>query len=143
MGLFGSVFGGKKNDHPPLERDSVAGRRIAQRQGEIEAFVRKVKDRLELIPAQDATYVFIGKPPDAFGVAWISQGREQTMKTLMQERGLSAANVQIISDQLREVYKAHKQEERYQTEIAGTTVLVTPSEQLATDVHRIIEAVAG
>jgi hypothetical protein len=141
MGLFSSVFGGKKDEHRPLEPDSVAGRRIAQRQGEIEAFVSKVKDRLELIPAQDATYVFIGKPPDAFGVAWLSQGREQSMKTLMKERGLSAASVQILSDQLREIYRAHTHEERYQTEIAGKTVIVMPSEQLASDVHRVVEAI--
>lgn len=141
MGLFSSVFGGKKDQHRPLERDTVAGRRIQQRQGEIEAFVRKVKDRIELIPAHDATYVFIGKPPDAFGVAWLSQGREQSMKTLMQERGLSAASVQVLSDQLREIYRAHLHEERYQAEIAGKTVLVTPSEQLAWDVHRVIEAI--
>ncbi|ABS28000.1 hypothetical protein [Anaeromyxobacter sp. Fw109-5] len=142
MGFLSSVFGEKKDTHPALDRDSVAGRRIAQRQLELESFVRKVKDRIELVPAQDATYVFIGKPPGSFGVAWLADGREQSMKTLMQERGLSAANVQILSDQLRDVYSAHMNEERYQADIAGKSVLVTPSDALAADVRRIVDAVA-
>lgn len=141
MGLLSSLFGDKNNSHPPLDTSSIAGRRVAQRQPELEAFLHKVKDRLELIPAQDATYIFIGKPPGTFGVAWIAGGREQSLKTLMQERGLSAGSVQILSDQLRDVYRAHMQEQRYRTEIAGTTVLVTPSDSLASDVRRLIDAV--
>lgn len=141
MGFLSSVFGEKKDAHPQLDRESVAGRRIVQRQAELEAFVRKVKDRIEIVPAQDATYLFIGKPPGSFGVAWLAGGREHSMKTLMQERGLSAGNVQILSDQLREVYKAHLGAERFQTQVAGTTVLVTPSEALAEDVRRIIDAI--
>lgn len=141
MGFLSSVFGEKKSAHPPLDRDSVAGRRIAQRQLELEAFIRKVKDRVELVPAQETTYVFVGKPPGSFGVVWIAGGREQSLKSRMQEHGLSAADAQIVSDQLREVYRAHLNEERFQMEIGGTTVLVTPSDQLAADLRRVIDAV--
>lgn len=67
----------------------------------------------------------------------MAKGRHN-LKTLIQERGFTSAEVQAISDTLRQVYEAHRGAERYQTTVAGKKVAVTPSEAFAADVRRTI-----
>lgn len=142
MGFLSKVFGGEK-EHAPLDPNSVAARRIEQRSAALAAFTAKVKDRMELVPASEATYVFIGKPPGTFGIAWLKDGQEHNLKTMIQQHGLSGPTVTRISEQLRDVYQAHMQAERFQTTIAGRAVTVTPSEPLANDLRKVIDAIAA
>lgn len=142
MGFLSKVFGGEK-EHASLDPNSVAARRIEQRSAALAAFTAKVKDRMEIVPASDATYVFIGKPPSTFGIAWLKDGQEHNLKSVIQEHKLSPATVTRVSDQLRDVYQAHMQAERFQTSIGGRAVTVTPSEALAEDVRKVIEAIAA
>ena len=88
MGLLSKVFGGEK-EHALLDPSSVAARRMEQRAAELSAFAAKVKDRMEFVPASEATYVFIGKPPGTFGIAWLRDGREHNLKTVIQEHKLT------------------------------------------------------
>jgi hypothetical protein len=144
MGMLdslGSLFG--KSSHPPLDPSSDAARRLQERRAELEQFVAKVKDRMEIVPASEATYIFVGKPPGAFGVVWLSGGDEHNLKTLVRDRQLSPAMVQTLSDHLRDAYMAHQKAERYETTVASKTITVTPSPVFAADLRRIIHEVAG
>lgn len=140
MGLFDGLFG-KRQELPPLDPSSVAAQRLDQRREEVESFVESVKDKLEIIPSDDAVYVFIGKPPGSFGVAWLQDGKLHNLKTLMQEKGLSPQGAQALSDRLRRTYEQHGGEERFSANVAGKTVTVTPSESFARDVVDVIREV--
>jgi hypothetical protein len=136
MGFLTSILG--YQNHPPLDPGTAAAGRLEAQRQPLEQLVTKVNDRLELVPAPDAIYVFVGKPPGTFGIAWLRDGTEHNLKTLIQERGFTSAEVQAISDTLRQVYRAHRGAERYQTTVAGKKVAVTPSEAFAADVRRTI-----
>jgi hypothetical protein len=141
MGLFGSLFGAKQEQHPPLEASSSAARRLTAHGQAVESFVKKVDDRLELVPAEDAVYIFVGKPPGTFGVAWISGGEEHNLKRLVQDRKLPVSAVTRLSEQLRDTYVASMTHQRFSAEIAGRTVTVTPADQFASEVGRVIREV--
>lgn len=140
MGFLGSLFG-KEKEHPPLDPGSAGAKRLGLRKGEIETFAVKVSDRLELIPTEKALYAFVGKPPDAFGIVWWSEGAEHNLKTLMKAKGLPQTRIQLLSDALRDSYKRHAADERFSTTIAGRSVVVTPSEAFAADVEKLIHEV--
>ena len=140
MGFLEGIFG-KEQKYPPLESSSPAARFIEERKEEVESLVGSVKDRLELVPVHDAVYVFVGKPPKAFGMAWVKEGKTHNFKTLMEEKNLPPQKIQALSDKLRDAYLKHRQEERYSTSIAGQQVTVTPSEALARDVGELIHQV--
>lgn len=142
MGFLSKILGGEK-EHAPLDPGSVAARRIDQQSAALTAFTAKVKDRMELVPASDTVYVFVGKPPGTFGIAWLKDGEEHNLKTVIQQHGLSGPTVQRVSEQLRDVYQAHMQAERFQTTIGGRAVTVTPSEALAADLRKVIDAIAA
>lgn len=142
MGFLSKVLGGEK-EHAPLDPGSVAARRIEQRAAELKAFAAKVKDRMEIVPASEATYVFVGKPPGTFGIAWLKDGREHNLKTIMQEHKLAPTSVTQISERLRDVYQAHMHEQRFQVAIDGRAVTVTPSDALGDDLRKVIEAIAA
>jgi hypothetical protein len=38
-----------------------------------EKLAGETKDPLEVVPAEDSVYIFVGKPPKKFGIAWIEQ----------------------------------------------------------------------
>jgi hypothetical protein len=143
MSLLGKLFGGEKEERLPLDPSSTAAARLERHRRTIEEFARKVHDKLELVPGERAVYVFIGKPPDMFGIAWLESGEEHNFKRLMKDKGLSQAQVQIRSDELRAAYVRSKDEPRYTAEFGGKHVLVTPSPALERDVveiiHRVVE----
>lgn len=140
MSLLGKLFG-EKEHHLELEPSSRAATLIDRDRETIEEFVRRVHDKLELVPGDRATYVFIGHPPDAFGIAWLESGEEHNFKRLMKEKGLSQAEVQLRSDELRDAYRRSEGQPRYETTIAGKRVRVTPSEELEREVVGIIHRV--
>jgi len=76
--------------------------------------------------------------PARFGLAWLTDGVEHNLQTLIQQRRSTSAEVQAVSDTLLRVYETHRGAERYQTTIAGRKVAVTPSEAFAADVRRAI-----
>lgn len=142
MGFLGKLFGSEQ-EHQPLDPSSLAARRLERDRTVLEEFARKVHDKLEFVPGSRATYVFIGKPPDAFGIAWIEYGEEHNFKRMMKDKGLSQAEVQSRSDELRQAYVRSKGDPRYRAEIGGKHVLVTPSgrleEELVEVIHRVVE----
>jgi hypothetical protein len=141
MGFLGKLFGSEK-EHLPLDPSSQAAARIERDRAALEEFAHRLHDKLELVPGSRATYVFIGRPPDAFGIAWIEYGEEHNFKRLMKEKGLSQREVQVRSDELRAAYVRTQEEPRYTTELGGKHVLVTPSATLESEVVDIIHRVA-
>jgi hypothetical protein len=142
MGILGRLFGGEQ-EHLPLDPASIAATRLQRDKAVLEEFAHRVHDKLEFIPGSRATYVFIGKPPDAFGIAWIEYGEEHNFKRLMKDKGLSQREVQVRSDELRQAYIRSKGEPRYKADIGGKHVLVTPSSSLEQElveiIHRVVE----
>jgi len=141
MGLFSSLLGSKEKEYPPLDPASPASRRLEGFRADIQSFASKVNDKLEFIPTEKAVYAFIGKPPDAFGIVWWSDGEEHNFKTLMKAKGLNQMRIQLLSDALRDSYKRHQEDARFSTTIAGKKATVTPSETFAADVEKIIHEV--
>lgn len=137
MGFFGSLFG-KKEVLAPLDPAGPAAKRIEKFKTELEAFVGKMNDRLEFVPADEAVYCFIGKPPDMFGMAWFHDGKEHNLKTLAAEKGLTNKKLQNMSLRLGEAYGKYMEEPKFSVVIAGKSVIVHPSEGLRTDVVQII-----
>ena len=142
MGLLGKIFG-EKNELPPLTPSTPGAEKLELHRSLVEPFVKKVNDKFEIIPVADAVYVFVGKPPGMFGVVWFEKNdpKEHSFKSLMAEKGIQQAQIQILSDKLREVYVRHQQAPRYASTIAGKNVTVTVDEKLANDVHDIIQVV--
>jgi hypothetical protein len=143
MGFLGKLFGGEKEEHLPLDPASPAAARIERSRLLLEEFARKLHDKLELIPGDRAVYAFIGKPPDAFGIAWFEGGEEHNFKKLMASKGLQQRDVQVRSDQLRAAYIRSKDAPRYATTLGGKKVLVTPSPALERELLQIIHEVEG
>lgn len=143
MGLLGKLFGGEKEERLHLDPSSTAAARLERHRATLEEFAHRVHDKLELVPGDRAIYVFIGKPPDMFGIAWLEGGEEHNFKRLMKDKGLSQREVQVRSDELRAAYLRSKDAPRYTAEFGGKHVLVTPSPELERDVveiiHRVVE----
>ena len=137
MGLFGNLFG-KKEELPVLDAASPAAKRMDKFKTELEAFVGKMNDRLEFVPADEAVYCFIGKPPAMFGMAWFHDGKEHNLKSLAKDKGLTNKKLSNMSLKLGEAYAKYMTEPKFTLTIAGKNVLVHPSDALRKDVVEII-----
>jgi hypothetical protein len=135
MGFLGKLFG-QGEAHPPLDAGSPAGQAIASHQKELEEIANKVRDPLEAVPGDRALYVFIGRPPDRFGIVWFHEGREDNLKNLMKTRGLAQREVQALSDAVRRAYVAAQGDPRFTHRAADKEITVRHSPALA-------EALAG
>lgn len=139
MGFFDKLKG-KDQAYPAIDQSSAAYQRIQKHRATIEPFFQRVNEKFEMIPTDDAVYVFVGKPPSAFGVAWFnSDGREHNLKSFMQEHGLSPQKVQILSDKLRDIYVGYQSADRFSITIAGKTITVTPVEGFGQAVAKVIQ----
>jgi uncharacterized protein YoaH (UPF0181 family) len=137
MGFFGKMFGGGP-DYPELASNTEAAARIEAIRGNLEELARDVSDPLEVVPSEAGAYVFIGKPPKRFGIAWIEGNEIKSFKSLMAEHGVSGETVAKVSDELREIYQRHQDENRFHAKVAERDVVVTPSEGLEHEVRDIL-----
>ena len=110
----------------------------------LEKLVDETKDRLEVVPADDSVYVFAGKPPKKFGIAWIEDGDKiVNFKSLVDEKGLTQDNLQHLSEELRKAYIAHQDKPRYVTRISDREVVVIPSTSLLNNLKGVVEKTVG
>lgn len=137
MGLFSKMFG-QGEAYPELSGDSAAAGKLAAIESSLEQLARDVHDPMEVVPTDHGAYVFIGKPPKKFGIAWIEEGEIRSFKTLMEEHGVSGTEIAKVSDELRDVYVRHHETEHYRTTIAGTEMVVTPDAGLEADVREVL-----
>lgn len=140
MGLFASLFS-SKIDYPPIDPASVAARRVAEVESELDELASKISDNLEIVPSEHAAYVFIGKPPKKFGLAWIHDGAVSGLNSLVQDHGMKPNEVEKVVDELRVVYQQANDAKRFCAKVKDRDVVVTPSSELEQEVHKIIERI--
>jgi len=139
MGLFSKMFGSSPQ-YPQLGPDTRAAGRLEAIRGNLEELAKDISDPLEVIPADGGAYVFIGKPPKKFGVAWIEGDEVKSFKSMMAEHNVTAQTLNRVSDELRDAYQRHQQTERYQTTIGQRDIVVTPSTSLEQEVRNILSS---
>ena len=137
MGLLGKLFGGEKG-YPPLDPGTPEGARMEKHRDVAIAFAARLHDPLEVVPGERYLYAFIGKPPDAFGIAWFEGAEEHNLKSLMKARNLTTAQVAKISDELRRAYVLCQGEPRFSLPAGKKVVVVHPSQALEKELLRII-----
>lgn len=138
MSLFGNLFSSEPS-HPPIDPDSVAAKRIAEVEPQLKDLIGRVSGPLEIVPTDHAAYVFIGKPPKKFGLAWIHDGEISGLNTLVEEHGLKPLQIEHLLEKLRQAYERNAEAKHYSTSVGGKRVTVTASERLENEVHNIIE----
>lgn len=141
MSLFDRLFSGRTPDYPPLDDTSRAGRKVAEVEHEIEELMHKVSQPLEVVPSDHAAYVFIGKPPKKFGLAWIHDGKVSGLNTLVEEHGVTPGEIEKLIDEMREVYSRHQDAAHYKTTIDKREIVVTASDALEHEIHDIIDRI--
>lgn len=140
MGMLDKWFGGSPS-YPPLPTDIEAKAALDECQQPLEELTSRVKENLEIVPTEHAAYVFLGKPPKKFGIAWVHDGKVSSLKELAEENDLSPAKVDQLVDRLRQAYEHASDAPRYTAHIGKKDVVVIPSEGLEHEVHDIIEDV--
>lgn len=138
MSLFGNLFSSKP-DYPAMDPASKAAARIAEIENQLSELAGRVKDPLEVVPTDNAAYVFIGKPPKRFGLAWIHDGEISGLNELVEEHDLKPTEVARVIDQLRDAYERNADVNRFCAHVQDKDVVVTPSARLETEVHEIID----
>ena len=132
MGLFT-----KKLNYPELDSGNPAAEQVHEFEDQLQDLMGQVKDPIEVVPAQDHAYVFIGKPPKKFGVAMIQDGAVQSFLTAARAKGLDQLRIQKLNGQLRDAYMHNMDAQRFKTNVAGKEVVVTPCSQLDQEVRAI------
>lgn len=140
MGLLGKIFGSKPQ-YEPLPEESEAARQLERLREPLATFVGQTKDDLELVPAEQEGYIFVGSPPKRFGIVWIDgDGKLNNFKTLASEKGVSATRLQDLVRELSQVYQASTAVTRYSASLEGRPLTVTPSSSLAARLRQVISA---
>ena len=138
MGMLDKLFGGK-NDYPPLPADNDALAKLDEVKPELEELANRVHDHLEVVPGEREAYVYLGKPPKRFGIAWLHDGKVDGLKELVDQHKLSQSQVQKLIGALGAAYEHASDAPRYSAEVAGKQVTVIPYRGLGKEVHQIIE----
>ena len=138
MGLFDKIFGGKQEEYPLLDPASPLNEHLGTVKSPLETLARQVSDRIEIVPCRDKAYVFVGKPPKDFGVAWIENGKVNNFRKLVEDRKIPMPRYQLLSDRLREAYEKSSGASRFVTSLGNRKVFVTESETLGKEVQEVI-----
>jgi hypothetical protein len=143
MGIMGKLFGAKV-DYPALDSSAPAAKYLESVKSPIEKLMDETSEPLEVVPAEGTTYVFIGKPPKKFGIAWIEDGAKiVNFKSLVAEKGFTNDRLENLSEKLKEAYIAHQNKPRYVTRISDRDVVVIPSESLLDKLKGVVQQTVG
>jgi hypothetical protein len=135
MGLFDKIFGGART-LPELDPTSPAARRLETYRRPLETVAEKTKDRLEVVLGEDKAFVFVGKPPKQFGLAW-TDGVD--VKNLKEQLGRLGPNeVEGLVGALAEAYRRSETEERRVATVADRRCVVNLSSRLGSEVEEIL-----
>ena len=143
MGILEKLFGGK-NDYPSLDLSTPVAKTLESVRPPLEKLAEETKDPLEVVPAEDSVFVFIGKPPKNFGVAWIEDGNKiVNLKSLVEEKGLTPTRLEQLSKKLRQAYVAHQDKPRYMAKISDRDIVVISSASLLDNLKGVVEQTIG
>lgn len=137
MGLLDKFFGGKV-DYPPLPAGNEALAQLDEMKAPLEELAHKVHDHLEVVPAEHEAFVFLGKPPKNFGIAWIHDGKVTGLKEFAEEHHLTQVEVGKMIVRLGEAYQHASETPRYSAEFGGKQMVVIPSQGLEQEMHQIM-----
>jgi hypothetical protein len=132
---------GKKNDYPTLEASSDAAQAIDKLSASITQLAEETGEQLEVVPGLPTAYVFVGKPPKKFGLAWVTNGEVGNFKSLVEDKGIQPLVLQTIVDKLTAVYERNANVSRFQTTVGERQIVVTPSDDLHQALHTIMDKV--
>ena len=116
MGMLDKLFGGK-NDYPPLPADDDAMTKLDGVKPQLEELANRVHDHLEVVPGEQEAYVYLGKPPKRFGIAWLHDGKVDGLNELVEEYKLSQLQVQELIGALSAAYEHASDAPRYSAEV--------------------------
>ena len=143
MSILGKFLSGKR-DYPLLDSSTPAAKQLESVLSPLEKLAKETSDPLEVVPAEDSVYIFLGKPPKKFGIAWIEDGEKiVNFKSLVDEKGLTQDNLQSLSEELRKAYISHQDKPRYVTKISDREVVVIPSASLLNNLKGVVEQTVG
>ena len=143
MGILGKLFGGK-NDYPSLDLSAPVAKTLESVRPPLEKLAEETKAPLEVVPAEDSVFIFIGKPPKKFGIAWIEDGEKIiNFKSLVEEKGLTPTSLEHLNEKLRQAYIAHQDQPRYVTKISDRDIVVIPSPSLLDNLKDVVEKTVG
>ncbi len=139
MSFLSKFLGGEKKEYPALDSSNPIAQRIEHFRDDLENLAKEVSDPMEVIPTDNTAYVFLGKPPKQFGIAWIRDGKVNNFKTLSAEKGITEMKLQLMSEKLRKAYEKSEGADRFSSAIADHKIVVTSSDSLEHDLKDIIE----
>lgn len=137
MGLLDKLFGSKV-EYPPLPAGDDALVQLDEVKAPLEELAHKVSDHLEVVPAEHEAFVFLGKPPKSFGIAWIHDGKVTGLKEFAEEHQMSQAEVGKLIVRLGEAYQHASEAPRFSAEIGGKQMVIIPSKGLEQEMHQIM-----
>ena len=135
MGMFDSFFGPK---HPPLPEDDPAAKRIVDSGDAFVTFVASAHDTIEVLPGEGPLYVFVGKPPKAFGIVWFEAGKQFDVRSLTAAGVLASGAGPRLANELGVIYTRHTGHERFAFKVGGHAVTVTPASDFYAEVDQAI-----
>lgn len=138
MGLFSKIFGGTP-DYPELDPKTDAAQRLNALEKQLEELGGQTKDPMEVVPTANRTYVFVGKPPKQFGLAWLDSTGVHYLKNYTAERNIDVKKALKLMDALGQAYERSCKEPRYTRKTGDRTVVVATCEKLAAEVDSILE----
>jgi len=136
MGFFDRIFASSKG-YPRLDKTSPAADRLDKIRDQLESLSKQVHKPLEVVPGDEDAYVFIGKPPRDFGIAWIEGDTLHSLKSLA-DQGVNPEEMKNLSDNLRKIYEANQDDARYTAKLGRKNIVVTPSEEFRNQVSDVI-----
>ena len=143
MGIMGKLFGAKV-DYPALDSSAPAATFLESVRTPLEKMLAETKDPLEVVPAENTAYIFIGKPPKKFGIAWIdSNGKLVNFKSLVAEKGFTNDRLEALSEDLKKAYIEHQDQPRFVTKVSDRDVVVIPSKDLLDSLKGVVEQTVG
>ena len=138
MGFFSELFHNKP-DYPAVDQDTPLAEQLHALEAPLQTLLSKVDDRIEIVPMNPRSIVFIGKPPKGrFGVAWIEGGQVQNFQGLARDRGVASSDLHKFGEKFRTAYEHSLDTQRFIATIAGRDVVVTPDAALAEKIEEVI-----
>lgn len=138
MSFFNKLFGPSKA-YPPLDQTHPISQDLKKLQQPLDSLAQEVNDQLEVVPSEQTAYVFIGKPPKKFGVAWVRDGKIFNLKNVVEEKKIPPEKLEKVSDKLRKAYVRSKNDSRYSAQLGSQTLVVSASNQLKKEMDDIVQ----
>jgi len=134
---------GREPERPPLAEDSPEAGRLAAQAPQIETIAGETGTRVEVLPEESATYVLVGQPPGAFGIAWIRDGNVYNLKDVVKERGVSPVKVERVVEDVRVTYKKTRDAPRFRARVREHEVIVARAPELGEAIGKVIDELAA